>query len=48
MTVAGSVNTGPVFDMARVEQDRVSHRDAATAIAVRKVRDAKKVRGLFH
>ena len=33
--------------MARVDQDRVPHRDAATAIGVQKVRDAKKVRGLF-
>jgi glutamate dehydrogenase (NAD(P)+) len=33
--------------MARVDQDRVPHRDAATAIGVQRVRDAKKVRGLF-
>ncbi len=33
--------------MARIERDRVSHRIAATAIGVQKVRDAKQVRGLF-
>ena len=33
--------------MARVDQDHVPHRDAATAIGVQKVRDAKKMRGLF-
>jgi glutamate dehydrogenase (NAD(P)+) len=33
--------------MARVEQDHVPHRDAATSIGVQKVRDAKTVRGLF-
>ncbi len=33
--------------MARVEQDHVAHRDAATSIGVQKVRDAKKMRGLF-
>jgi glutamate dehydrogenase (NAD(P)+) len=33
--------------MRRVEQDRVSHRTAAMAIGVEKVRSAKTVRGLF-
>ena len=33
--------------MARVEADKVSHRDAAMAIGVEKVRDAKQMRGLF-
>ena len=33
--------------MARVDRDLVSHRDAALAIGVQKVRDAKRVRGLF-
>ncbi|MBN8906240.1 MAG: Glu/Leu/Phe/Val dehydrogenase [Rhodospirillales bacterium] len=33
--------------MARVERDGVSHRTAAMAIGVKKVRDAKQTRGLF-
>ena len=33
--------------MARVDQDHVPHRHAATALGVQKVRDAKQVRGLF-
>jgi glutamate dehydrogenase (NAD(P)+) len=33
--------------MARVEKDKVSHRDAALALGVQKVRDAKQMRGLF-
>ena len=33
--------------MARVDHDQVPHRDAALAIGVLKVRDAKRVRGLF-
>ena len=33
--------------MAGIERDHVSHRIAATAIGVQKVRDAKQVRGLF-
>jgi len=33
--------------MARVDRDSVPHRDAALAIGVQKVRDAKQVRGLF-
>ncbi len=33
--------------MARVERDKVTHRTAAMAIGVDKVRSAKKVRGLF-
>jgi glutamate dehydrogenase (NAD(P)+) len=33
--------------MARVERDQVAHRDAAMAIGVEKVRNAKHVRGLF-
>ena len=33
--------------MARVERDGVSHRTAAMAIGVKKVRDAKLTRGLF-
>jgi glutamate dehydrogenase (NAD(P)+) len=33
--------------MARVEKDRVPHRDAALAIGVEKVRAAKRMRGLF-
>jgi len=33
--------------MARVESDRVPHRTAAMAIGVQKVRNAKRVRGLF-
>ncbi len=33
--------------MARVDADNVSHRTAAMAIGVAKVRDAKKTRGLF-
>ena len=33
--------------MARVEQDHVPHREAASAIGVQKVRDGKKMRGLF-
>ncbi|CAH2604098.1 Glutamate dehydrogenase [Rhodovastum atsumiense] len=33
--------------MARVDSDHVPHRDAALAIGVQKVRDAKKIRGLF-
>jgi glutamate dehydrogenase (NAD(P)+) len=33
--------------MARVDRDKISHRTAAMAIGVAKVRDAKAVRGLF-
>jgi glutamate dehydrogenase (NAD(P)+) len=33
--------------MARVERDGVSHRTAAMAIGVEKVRDGKRRRGLF-
>ena len=33
--------------MARVKRDRVSHRTAAMAIGVEKVRDGKRRRGLF-
>jgi glutamate dehydrogenase (NAD(P)+) len=33
--------------MARVDRDHVPHRDVAVAIGVEKVRDAKKMRGLF-
>ena len=33
--------------MARVDQDHVPHRNAALALGVQKVRDAKQVRGLF-
>jgi glutamate dehydrogenase (NAD(P)+) len=33
--------------MARVERDKVTHRTAAMAIGVDKVRNAKQVRGLF-
>ena len=33
--------------MARSDRDRVSHRTAALAIGVERVRDAKRTRGLF-
>ena len=40
---------GRAFDqmIARAKQDNVSHRTAAMAIGVEKVRAAKQVRGLF-